>query len=146
MTTTRPYRKALDVREALVRLGDAAGTQLDETLVATFIDGIEHDVDPPLPDRCWGVVGGRTPSSGRLMRRRVVALGAAVIVVTSSGAAAQPVAGRPPAGGGQRQLQRGPRAAVRTVAAPGVLGNDLQLGWQASRPSSCTASATGACI
>ncbi len=49
MTTTRPYRKALDVREALVRLGDAAGTQLDEMLVATFIDGIEHDVDPPLP-------------------------------------------------------------------------------------------------
>ena len=49
MTTTRPYRKALDVREALVRLGDAAGTQLDEMLVATFIEGIEHDVDPPLP-------------------------------------------------------------------------------------------------
>ncbi|HZC32789.1 MAG TPA: diguanylate cyclase, partial [Candidatus Bathyarchaeia archaeon] len=28
MTTTRPYRKALDLREALTRLGDAAGTQL----------------------------------------------------------------------------------------------------------------------
>ncbi|MCI0635441.1 MAG: diguanylate cyclase, partial [Actinobacteria bacterium] len=28
MTTTRPYRKALDVREALRRLEDAAGTQL----------------------------------------------------------------------------------------------------------------------
>ena len=30
MTTTRPYRKALDLREALKRLEDAAGTQLDE--------------------------------------------------------------------------------------------------------------------
>ena len=33
MTTTRPYRKALDLREALRRLEDAAGSQLDETLV-----------------------------------------------------------------------------------------------------------------
>jgi HD-GYP domain-containing protein (c-di-GMP phosphodiesterase class II) len=49
MTTTRPYRKALDLREALDRLGDAAGTQLDETLVAAFLDGIEHDANPPLP-------------------------------------------------------------------------------------------------
>ena len=49
MTTTRPYRKALDLREALVRLGDAAGTQLDETLAIAFIEGIEHDADPPLP-------------------------------------------------------------------------------------------------
>jgi HD-GYP domain-containing protein (c-di-GMP phosphodiesterase class II) len=54
MTTTRPYRKALDVREALGRLGDAAGSQLDEVLVATFIDGIEHDVDPPLPGEVPG--------------------------------------------------------------------------------------------
>ena len=49
MTTTRPYRKALTVHEALDRLGDAAGTQLEERLVALFIDGIEHDADPPLP-------------------------------------------------------------------------------------------------
>jgi diguanylate cyclase (GGDEF)-like protein len=49
MTTTRPYRKALDIREALTRLGDAAGTQLDERLVTAFIDGIEHAEDPPLP-------------------------------------------------------------------------------------------------
>ena len=49
MTTTRPYRKALDVREALVRLADAAGTQLEERLVTAFIDGIEHDANPPLP-------------------------------------------------------------------------------------------------
>ena len=49
MTTTRPYRKAFDVREALERLGDAAGSQLDERLVTAFIDGIEHDASPPLP-------------------------------------------------------------------------------------------------
>jgi diguanylate cyclase (GGDEF)-like protein len=49
MTTTRPYRKALTVREALDRLGDAAGSQLEERLVTAFIEGIEHDADPPLP-------------------------------------------------------------------------------------------------
>jgi diguanylate cyclase (GGDEF)-like protein len=49
MTTTRPYRKALDLREALARLGDAAGTQLDEQLVKAFIEGIEHDPAAPLP-------------------------------------------------------------------------------------------------
>jgi diguanylate cyclase (GGDEF)-like protein len=49
MTTTRPYRKALEVGEALERLGDAAGTQLDERLALAFIDGIEHDPAPPLP-------------------------------------------------------------------------------------------------
>jgi len=49
MTTTRPYRKALDVREALTRLEDAAGTQLDEVLVRTFVGGIETSDDPPLP-------------------------------------------------------------------------------------------------
>lgn len=49
MTTTRPYRKALDVQEALRRLGDAAGTQLDERLVTAFIEGIETAADAPLP-------------------------------------------------------------------------------------------------
>jgi diguanylate cyclase (GGDEF)-like protein/putative nucleotidyltransferase with HDIG domain len=49
MTTTRPYRKALSVREALKRLGGAAGTQLQEDLVAAFIDGIETAPDAPLP-------------------------------------------------------------------------------------------------
>ncbi len=49
MTTTRPYRKALDVREALRRLEDAAGTQLEERLVAAFVRGIETAADPPLP-------------------------------------------------------------------------------------------------
>ena len=49
MTTTRPYRKALDVREALDRLGDAAGAQLEERLVVAFVDGMEHDAEAPIP-------------------------------------------------------------------------------------------------
>ena len=49
MTTTRPYRKALDLREALRRLEDAAGTQLEESLVRAFVEGIETDADAPLP-------------------------------------------------------------------------------------------------
>ncbi len=49
MTTTRPYRKALDTAEALKRLGDSAGTQLQEELVTIFITGIETDADAPLP-------------------------------------------------------------------------------------------------
>jgi len=49
MTTTRPYRKALDIQEALVRLGDAAGTQLDQSLVEVFVRGIESVPDAPLP-------------------------------------------------------------------------------------------------
>ncbi len=49
MTTTRPYRKALSIREALTRLGDGAGTQFDEDLVAAFIRGIETAPDAPLP-------------------------------------------------------------------------------------------------
>jgi diguanylate cyclase (GGDEF)-like protein len=50
MTTSRPYRRALGVEEALRRLGDAAGTQLEERLVAAFIHGIETAKSPPLPD------------------------------------------------------------------------------------------------
>jgi diguanylate cyclase (GGDEF)-like protein len=50
MTTTRPYRKALSVEEALRRLGDAAGSQLDERLVGAFIEGIEGVADAPRPD------------------------------------------------------------------------------------------------
>jgi len=49
MTTTRPYRKALSLTEALKRLGDAAGTQLEEVLVAEFIAGLETAADAPLP-------------------------------------------------------------------------------------------------
>ena len=61
MTTTRPYRKALPVEEALTRLEDAAGSQLDERLVVAFVGGIRTAADPPLP----GEPGGRlwTPAA-----------------------------------------------------------------------------------
>ncbi|HEY8177213.1 MAG TPA: diguanylate cyclase [Candidatus Limnocylindria bacterium] len=49
MTTTRPYRRALPVEEALKRLGDAAGTQLEEPLVVSFIEGLETDAEAPMP-------------------------------------------------------------------------------------------------
>jgi diguanylate cyclase (GGDEF)-like protein len=49
MTTTRPYRKALPVVEALHRLEDACGTQLDERLALAFVRGIRTHADPPLP-------------------------------------------------------------------------------------------------
>ena len=65
MTTTRPYRKALDLREALTRLEDAAGTQLDEALVRVFVSGIETDADAPLP--------GGDPVSNHLWIPRAVA-------------------------------------------------------------------------
>ena len=55
MTTTRPYRKALDIQEAIRRLEDAAGTQLDERLVTAFVTGLETAADPPLPGTDPGV-------------------------------------------------------------------------------------------
>ena len=63
MTTTRPYRKALPVSEALSRLRAAAGTQLDPRLVATFVRGIQTAVDPPLPGDGRSVAHGWTPST-----------------------------------------------------------------------------------
>jgi diguanylate cyclase (GGDEF)-like protein len=51
MTTSRPYRRALDIREAIRRLEDAAGTQLDATLVTAFVHGIETVPDAPMPGR-----------------------------------------------------------------------------------------------
>jgi diguanylate cyclase (GGDEF)-like protein len=57
MTTTRPYRKALSIEEALKRLGDAAGTQLQEDLVVAFITGLETAPNAPMPgedaSRIW---------------------------------------------------------------------------------------------
>jgi putative nucleotidyltransferase with HDIG domain len=49
MTTTRPYRKAMSISDALRRLEDAAGTQLEERLVTLFVEGIETADDAPLP-------------------------------------------------------------------------------------------------
>jgi diguanylate cyclase (GGDEF)-like protein len=61
MTTTRPYRKALGIREALTRLEDAAGTQLEERLVRLFVDGIETAPDAPLPGTDVGAARLWTP-------------------------------------------------------------------------------------
>ena len=49
MTTSRPYRVAMSIQEALHRLEDAAGTQLDPTLVTAFVKGIETAANAPLP-------------------------------------------------------------------------------------------------
>lgn len=49
MTTTRPYRKAFSVEEALKRLEDAAGSQLEAHLVEVFVRGIWSASDAPLP-------------------------------------------------------------------------------------------------
>jgi HD-GYP domain-containing protein (c-di-GMP phosphodiesterase class II) len=46
MTTTRPYRKAMSVEEALRRLEDAAGSQLDERLVISFVGGVRTEAAP----------------------------------------------------------------------------------------------------
>jgi diguanylate cyclase (GGDEF)-like protein len=51
MTTTRPYRKAFTVEEALKRLEDAAGSQLDAHLVQVFVHGIWTAADAPIPGR-----------------------------------------------------------------------------------------------
>jgi diguanylate cyclase (GGDEF)-like protein/putative nucleotidyltransferase with HDIG domain len=49
MTTSRPYRKALSVEQALEELLVAGGTQLDRHLVAAFVTGMESSPEAPLP-------------------------------------------------------------------------------------------------
>lgn len=49
MTTTRPYRKAVGLREALRRIEDAAGSQLDLSLATLFVARMEQVPDAPLP-------------------------------------------------------------------------------------------------
>jgi diguanylate cyclase (GGDEF)-like protein/putative nucleotidyltransferase with HDIG domain len=49
MTTSRPYRKALSIREALRRIEDAAGSQLDPELAGPFVRGMETSADAPIP-------------------------------------------------------------------------------------------------
>ncbi|HEX5466311.1 MAG TPA: diguanylate cyclase [Candidatus Limnocylindrales bacterium] len=66
MTTTRPYRKALSIEEALRRLQDAADSQLDPRLVTAFVQGIETAPHPPLP----GLVDPSRPLP-RLLSREV---------------------------------------------------------------------------
>ena len=49
MTTSRAYRKAMPIREALRRLEDSAGTQLDPDMVIPFVRGMETASDAPIP-------------------------------------------------------------------------------------------------
>ena len=49
MTTTRPYRRALEAGEALQRLIAAADTQLDPRLVDVFVLAMESQGDTPQP-------------------------------------------------------------------------------------------------
>ena len=67
MTTTRPYRRALPVEEALKRLGDAAGTQLEERWCVAFIEGLETDADAPMPGE-GSTAHLDAPDDGRLTR------------------------------------------------------------------------------
>jgi diguanylate cyclase (GGDEF)-like protein len=71
MTTTRPYRKALSVTEALTRLEDACGLQLDERMVIAFVNGIETVAAAPMPGDERG--GLWTPGEPLSMTTRAVA-------------------------------------------------------------------------
>ena len=63
MTTTRPYRKALSVEEALRRLTDAAGSQLDPQLVTAFVTGMEQAADAPLPGTAASALADAAPAA-----------------------------------------------------------------------------------
>lgn len=62
MTTTRPYRVALEPDEAVRRLQDAAGSQLDAELVPILVDAVLSGEVPELPEsdswrsRIWAPV------------------------------------------------------------------------------------------
>ncbi len=71
MTTTRSYRKALTVDEALTRLEDACGSQLDERMVVAFVNGIRTVATAPLPGDERG--GLWTPGLPVVMTDRAVA-------------------------------------------------------------------------
>ena len=54
MTTTRPYRKALGAEEAIARLAQAAGTQLDPELAMAFVTAMRRRLAAgwtPTPER-----------------------------------------------------------------------------------------------
>lgn len=50
MTNDRPYRKGLSVEYALEEIDRVAGTQLDPTCAAKFIELVSNDQLPPVPD------------------------------------------------------------------------------------------------
>ena len=49
ITTTRPYRKSVATEEALDRIEEAAGTQLDPELARVFVQAMRSSADAPLP-------------------------------------------------------------------------------------------------
>jgi diguanylate cyclase (GGDEF)-like protein len=49
ITTTRPYRKSLSAEEALARIEEAAGTQLDPELAKVFVQAMRGSMDAPRP-------------------------------------------------------------------------------------------------
>jgi diguanylate cyclase (GGDEF)-like protein len=49
ITTTRPYRKSIPVTDALMRIEDAAGTQLDPYLTQMFVRSMRESLDAPVP-------------------------------------------------------------------------------------------------
>ena len=51
MTTTRPVPQGARPARGADRLGDAAGTQLEERLVVAFVEGMENAADAPTPGR-----------------------------------------------------------------------------------------------
>ena len=74
MTTTRPYRKAMPIEDALRRLEDASGTQLDAHLVEAFVSAMRTADDAPLPGqprRDRGVPSVLRPLADHRARRDV---------------------------------------------------------------------------
>jgi diguanylate cyclase (GGDEF)-like protein len=49
ITTTRPYRKSMSAEEALARIEEAAGTQLDPELAKVFVQAMRGSMDAPRP-------------------------------------------------------------------------------------------------
>jgi diguanylate cyclase (GGDEF)-like protein len=49
ITTTRPYRKSIPVTDALMRIEDAATSQLDPYLTQMFVRSMRESIDAPVP-------------------------------------------------------------------------------------------------
>jgi diguanylate cyclase (GGDEF)-like protein/putative nucleotidyltransferase with HDIG domain len=63
MTTTRPYRKALSVEQALEELTAGRATQFDAHLVDAFVAGVQYDPTAPLPGSDRDTEGLWTPNA-----------------------------------------------------------------------------------
>ena len=129
MTTTRPYRKALDLREALTRLEDAAGTQLDEAWSRRSSRGSR----PTPTRRCRASTSrrGAVDAEARRVIRPAVARPPCALPVRRG----RRDPGRRGRAGPRRSARRANPDASRSSttrsrrrrAAPGVLANDVVL-------------------